>query len=199
MQDSLGDTNKPALHRHNITHDHLVAEGAIESELINQMSMYPESANILEKSIERSLTQTRMHQVLQFSDAELGDAEPMQPEDDQMQIKSSSSTEFEDVTPYNLKSYQQYQDDVQDYVLDFTKGGGGIQQHTHHLDEHEHVTGGTSQLYSSLDQDEQDGDHYYRTQNINGYNRAVDDSHQLISHHQQPRANPKVKKMKKKP
>jgi hypothetical protein len=55
-EDSLGDTNKQVVHGHNITHDHLVAEGAIESELINQMSMYPESVDILERSIERSLT-----------------------------------------------------------------------------------------------------------------------------------------------
>jgi len=54
--DSWGDTQKQVVHGHNITHDHLVAEGAIESELINQMSMYPESVDILERSIERSLT-----------------------------------------------------------------------------------------------------------------------------------------------
>ena len=76
QEDSFGDTNQQILNGHNITHDRLVAEGAIESELINQMSMYPESANILERSIERSLTQTRMHQVLQFSDAELEDMQP---------------------------------------------------------------------------------------------------------------------------
>jgi len=60
QEDSFGDTNKQIVHGHNITHDHLVAEGAIESELINQMSMHPESVNdvnnILERSIERSLT-----------------------------------------------------------------------------------------------------------------------------------------------
>jgi len=55
-EDSFGDTNKQVVHGHNITHDHLVAEGAIESELIDRMSMYPESVDILERSIERSLT-----------------------------------------------------------------------------------------------------------------------------------------------
>ena len=59
--ESVGDTYKHVVHGHNITHDHPVAGVAIESELINEMSMYPESVDILERSIERSLTETRMH------------------------------------------------------------------------------------------------------------------------------------------
>tara|TARA_B110000285_G_scaffold227209_1_gene288144 strand:+ start:100 stop:258 length:159 start_codon:yes stop_codon:yes gene_type:complete len=52
MQDgSFTDTNQKILYGHNI-----MTEQAIESELINQMSIYPETANILERSIEHSLT-----------------------------------------------------------------------------------------------------------------------------------------------